>query len=144
MANNKLLGIGFHHIAIQVKDFDREAKFFEEGLGLRPYTAWNGGANGEKRIMLMELGEGGMVELFSLGAEEEAVNNRYIHFALHVDDVEAAYERAIAAGAEPVMTPSVKPLASAPVKLTLNCAFVRAPGGEEIEFIRVLDAVEQE
>ena len=56
--------------------------------------------------------------------------------------MEAAYNRAIASGAESVMVPSVKPLDSAPLKLTLNCAFVRAPGGEEVEFIRVLEAQE--
>lgn len=144
MANNRIPSLSFHHIAIQVQDFAREADFFENGLGMKPYTKWYGGADGKKQIMLFELGNGGMVELFSLGTDEPAENSRYIHFAMHVDDVESAYRRAIAAGASPVMEPSVKPLDSAPVKLTLNCAFVRAPGGEEIEFIRVLDAKEAE
>ena len=137
MANNKLPGIAFHHIAVQVSDFEREVEFFRDGLGLTPYTEWK---SGEKRIMLLELGGGGMIELFSAGKTEDPANQRYIHFALHVDDVQAAYERAISAGASSIMEPSVKPLASHPVKLTLNCAFVRAPGGEEIEFIRVLSS----
>ena len=135
MANNMLPGVSFHHIALQVKDFDREVAFFRDGLGLTPYTSWNSGV---KKIMLLELGNGGMVELFSEGTEDAQTNARYIHFALHVDDVQAAYDKAIAAGASPIMEPSVKPLDSHPVKLTLNCAFVRAPGGEEVEFIRVL------
>ena len=142
MANNKLTSLGFHHIAIQVKDFEKEVAFFRDGLGMKPYAKWNGGPDGKKEIMLLEIGNGGMVEVFSLGSDEPAVNNRFIHFALHVDDVTDAYNKAIAAGAESVMAPFVKPLDSAPVKLTLNCAFVRAPGGEEIEFIRVPEAVE--
>jgi len=142
MANNMLPGISFHHIAIQVKDFDRSVRFYCDGLGLKPYTAWNGGPSGDKRIMLLELGDGGMIELFSLGSEDEAVNNRFIHFAMHVDDVDAAYKKALEAGAQSVMAPAVKPLSSAPVKLTLNCAFVRAPGGEELEFIRVVSSEE--
>jgi len=142
MANNKITSLGFHHIAIQVKDFDRAVEFYRDGLGLKPYAKWNGGPDGKKQIMLLELGNGGMVELFSLGTEEAPVNNRFIHFAMHVHDVADAYNKAIAAGAESVMEPSVKPLASEPVKLTLNCAFVRAPGGEELEFIRVVEAEE--
>ena len=142
MANNVLTGLGFHHIAIQVKDFDRAVEFYRNGLGMKPYAKWNGGPDGKKQIMLLEIGNGGMVEIFSLGSDEPAVNNRFIHFALHVDDVEAAYNRAIAAGAETVLAPFVKPLPSEPVKLTLNCAFVRTPGGAEVEFIRVLEAKE--
>lgn len=142
MANNKITSLGFHHIAIQVKDFDRAVEFYRDGLGLKPYAKWNGGPDGKKQIMLLEMGNGGMVELFSLGTEEAPVNSRFIHFAMHVHDVEDAYNKAIAAGAEPVMVPFVKPLDSSPVKLTLNCAFVRAPGGEELEFIRVVEAEE--
>jgi len=142
MANNVITSLGFHHIAIQVKDFDRAVEFYRDGLGMKPYAKWNGGPDGKKQIMLLELGNGGMVELFSLGSDVPAENARFIHFAMHVDDVEAAYNKAIAAGAESVMVPSVKPLDSTPVKLTLNCAFVRAPGGEEVEFIRVLEAKE--
>ena len=138
MANNLITSLGFHHIAIQVKDFERSVSFYRDGLGLKPYASWSAGVNGEKKIMLLELGNGGMVELFSLGSEESPENARFIHFAMHVDDVEDAYHKALKAGAEPIMEPSVKPLDSEPVKLTLNCAFVRAPGGEELEFIRVL------
>ena len=61
---------------------------------------------------------------------------------MQVADVEAAYNCAIAAGAASVKVPAVVPVASVPVKLTLQCAFVRAPGGYELEFFRILDAVE--
>ena len=107
MANNKIPSLGFHHIAIQVKDFDTEKKFYTDGLGLKPYAEWKSGKNGEKTICLLELGNGGFVELFSGGTDEPACNSRFIHFAMQVADVEAAYSRAISAGAEPV-----KPLRS--------------------------------
>ena len=142
MANNKIPSLGFHHIAIQVKDFEREIEFYK-ALGLRPYAKWTGGPNNEKDIMLLELGCNGMVEIFSLGTEDPSENNRFIHFAMHVDDVDAAYQVALDAGATPLKPPVVVPLAtSEPVKLTLNCAFVVAPGGYELEFIRVLESKE--
>lgn len=142
MANNLIPGMGFHHIALRVKDFDRELKFLTEGLGLKPYATWMGGPNKDKKIMLLEIGNGGMIELFSLGTEEPEENNRFIHFAFHVADVDASYRRAMEAGAVSVMEPAVRPVPSEPVALTLNCAFVRSPGGAEFEFIRVLDAKE--
>ena len=129
--------MGFHHIAVCVKDFDRELRFFTEGLGLKPYTAWSGG---EQRIMLLEIGDGGMVELFSNGIDAAEENNRYTHFALRVPDVEASFDRAVKAGAAVVKAPAVHRLPSAPVALTLQCAFIRTPGGAEIEFVCVVDA----
>ncbi len=142
MANNQIPSLAFHHIAIQVKDFDTEKKFFIEGLGLKPYAEWKSGKNGEKTICLLELGNGGFVELFSGGSGEAIANSRFLHFAMQVADVEAAYACAIKAGAESVKQPTVVPVASAPAKLTLQCAFVRAPGGYELEFFRVLEAIE--
>ncbi len=137
MANEKIPSLGFHHIALQVKDFDRERAFLK-AIGMKPYAAW---MSGPKQIMLFEIGDGGMVELFSCGTEEAEANNRFIHFAMHADDVEAAYALAIKAGAEPIMEPAVRPVPSSPVRLTLNCAFVRAPGGEQFEFFKILEAV---
>lgn len=142
MANSVIPSLAFHHIAIQVKDFETEKKFFTEGLGMKLYAQWNSGPDGKKTICLLELGSGGFVELFSLGTEEPIENSRFLHFAMQVDDVQAAYDRALAAGAVSVKAPAVVPVNSAPAKITLQCAFVRAPGGEELEFFRIVDAVE--
>ena len=43
------------------------------------------------------------------------------------------------AGAKPKSAPVVAPLDSAPIKLTLNCAFVYGPAGEELEFFKILE-----
>lgn len=142
MANNKIPSLGFHHMAIQVQDFEKEIEFYQK-MGFRPYAQWTAGENNEKKIMLLELGCNGMVEIFSLGTTEPEANNRFIHFAMHTDDVDAAYRVALEAGAQPLKEPAVLPLeTSSPVKLVLNCAFVRAPGGYELEFIRVLESKE--
>ena len=137
MANEIIKGMGFHHIALKAKDYDASLKFYTEGLGMKFYTQWG---EGDSRICMLDLGDGGILELFAGVVGDEAVNNRYIHFAMKVDDVDAAYATALAAGAKPKSEPKVVPLASAPVKLTLNCGFVYGPSGEELEFFRIVAA----
>ena len=134
MANEIIKGMGFHHIAVKAVDFDASLKFYE-ALGMKFYTQWG---EGDGRIAMLDLGDGGILELFAGGAE--GANTNYIHFAMKVDDVDAAYATALAAGAKPKSEPKVVPLASAPVKLTLNCDFVYGPSGEELEFFRIVAA----
>lgn len=135
MANEIIKGMGFHHVALKAVNFEESLKFFTEGLGMKFYTQWG---EGDGRIAMLDLGDGGILELFAGGAE--GPNTNYIHFAMKVDDVDAAYATAIAAGAKPKSAPKVVPLQSAPVKLTLNCGFVYGPSGEELEFFRIVAA----
>ena len=137
MANEIIKGMGFHHIALKAADFDGAFKFYTEGLGMKFYTAWG---EGDGKIAMLDLGDGGILELFAGGTEESEANQRYIHFAVKVDDVDAAYATAIKAGAKPKMEPKVVPVGSSPVNLTLNCAFVYGPCGEELEFFKVVSA----
>ena len=134
MANEIIKGMGFHHIALKAVDFEASLKFYE-ALGMKFYTQWG---EGDGRIAMLDLGDGGILELFAGGAE--GANTNYIHFAMKVDDVDAAYATAIAAGAKPKSEPKVVPLNSAPVKLTLTCGFVYGPSGEELEFFRIVEA----
>lgn len=137
MANDIIKGMGFHHIALKAVDFEKSIEFYTEGLGMKLYSMWG---EGDGRIAMLDLGDGGILELFAGGNTSEAVNPKYIHFALKVDDVDAAYAAALKAGAEPKSAPKVVPLNSTPVKLTLNCGFVYGPSGEELEFFRVVNA----
>lgn len=134
MANEIIKGMGFHHIALKAVDFEKSLEFYT-ALGLKFYTQWG---EGDGRIAMLDLGDGGILELFAGGKSGDNAN--YIHFALKVDDVDAAYAKAIEAGATPKSEPKVVPLDSAPVRLTLNCGFVYGPSGEELEFFRVLEA----
>lgn len=136
MANEKIKGMGFHHVAVMAKDFEESKKFYTEGLGMKFMTQWG---EGDKRIAMLDMGNGDIVELFAGGNDREAVDPKYIHFAMNVDDVNAAYETALAAGAKTKSAPAVVPVDSAPIKLTLNCAFVYGPAGEELEFFKILE-----
>ena len=136
MANDIIKGMGFHHVALKTADLDASIAFYEK-LGMKFYTSWG---EGDGRIAMLDFGDGGILELFAGGTADEQANAKYIHFALKVDDVDAAYAKAIEAGAKPKSAPKVVPLDSKPVKLTLNCGFVFGPSGEEVEFFRILKA----
>ncbi len=137
MANEIIKGMGFHHVALKAADYEGAYKFYTEGLGMKLYAAWG---EGDSRAAMLDLGDGGILELFAGGTAEPEANPHYIHFAVKVDDVNAAYEIALKAGAKPKSAPVVVPVGSTPISLTLNCAFVYGPCGEELEFFRIISA----
>lgn len=101
--NTKIPGLGIAHLALKAKDFDKSYKFYTEGLGMTPYLSWG---EGDSHIQMLKFGDGaGILELFAGGSDELPEMGKYIHFAYSVEDVDAAYETALAAGAKP-LTPA--------------------------------------
>lgn len=127
---------GVHHIALAVNNFEESYKFYTEGLGFKLYAKWGGP---EKTIALLDMGNGEYVELFSNGSGKEEQDSRYIHLAFKVDDVEEAFEKALAAGAKHHILPKSVPVNSEPTNIIINCAFVIAPGGEQVEFFKATE-----
>lgn len=134
---NKIIpGMAIAHLALRASDIDRSIKFYM-ALGMEPYLAWGEGA---KRIQMLKFGGGaGILELFNEGPEIKVIGEyagKYTHFAYAVEDVEAAYNTALAAGATTKTAPKIVPLESTPEKISINIAFVYGPDGEEIEFFK--------
>ncbi len=125
---------GFHHIGLKYKELDRSLEFYK-ALGLTEVARW--GDTGAEIVMLA-LKDGGIIELLPEFGETFAENGRWIHFAIKVDDVEAAYKTALSAGALPITEPKVVPLDSKPQRMSINIAFVKGPNGEELEFFKVV------
>ena len=125
---------GFHHIGLKCADLARSLEFYRQ-LGLTEVLRWG---EEKKEIVMMALEDGGRIELFANGGEEFSAQGKWIHFAMACDDVDACYERALAAGAISVIAPKSVPLASKPYPTTIRVAFVNGPDGEELEFFSEL------
>ena len=139
MANEIIKGMGFHHIAMYATDFEKSLEFYK-ALGMKPIVEWG---EGKKRIMLLDVGNGDRIELFAKGGDEYSADGKWNHFALEVEDVEKAYEIALKAGAEPHIAPKTVALNSFPVKITIQCGFVKGPDGEQVEFFRQVEGEPQ-
>lgn len=134
MANEIIKGMGFHHIGLATKNLSRSVEFYR-ALGMKEVARWG---EGDREIVMLDIGDGGRFELFAFGNDEVAVNSKWLHFAMRVDDVDAAYAKALEVGAEPLTAPKIVPLEAKPHNITLNIAFVKGPDGEELEFFKEL------
>ena len=131
--NAAIGGGGFHHVALYVKDFDASMRFYQDALGFTKKSSWISGSGG--RTVLLDTGDGNYFEVIESDASKEMPHRQKLHIALRSNDVDAAIERARAAGApitvEPkdIVFPSDPPL---PVRL----GFCEGPDGEGIEFFQ--------
>ena len=132
MANQIIRGMGFHHVALKVADFEKSLRMYR-ALGLEEIVRWG---EGKSEIAMLDIGDGGRIELFACGGDEYAVNGKWQHFAMRVDDVEQAYEVALAAGFVSKIAPKVVPLESKPQRMSIQIAFVLGNDGEEVEFFK--------
>lgn len=129
MANRVISGCGFHHVGLKAADYEKSRAFYR-ALGMEETLSWG---EGERAISLFDLGDGGKIEIFANGGEEFSPNGKWIHFALHADDVDAAYAAALSVGATPITPPKTVELNSRPRLATIRVAFVAGPDGEQIE-----------
>jgi glyoxylase I family protein len=140
--NATLHGGGFHHIAVRAYDFDATLKFYIDGLGFRRVYGWgkDGRAEGEKdgRAVMLDTGDGNYLEVFAGGTRphgEALPEGVLLHFALRTADTDAAFQRAVAAGATVQMEPKTVPVAG-DTPQDFRIAFVRGLDGEIIEFFQ--------
>ncbi len=131
--NNIITGAGFHHIALRANDFEASIKFYN-ALGFNVVTQWG---EGDGRIAMLDMGDGTIIELFA-GGKDEPADGRFFHLAIKADDIEAAYNTAINAGATTKIAPKIAPIDSKPEPMTLHIAFVFGPSGEVLEFFKIV------
>ena len=124
--------LGFHHIALKCRDIEKSIAMYT-ALGMKEVLRWG---EGENLIVMLDIGDGGRIELFADGSEEFHPMGKWIHFALHTDDVDGAYNAALSAGFLPKQAPKRIPLASSPAPTSIYIAFVFGPDGEQVEFFR--------
>jgi catechol 2,3-dioxygenase-like lactoylglutathione lyase family enzyme len=129
-----------HHVSLRVADLERSIAFYRDGLGLTLGHAFE--LRG-RRFALMVAPRGGRVELVEseAGARRSSERDVLWHFALETDDVQAALDRAVAAGAQVTVPLTALDLddevTGRPFRVRL--AFVRGPDAEEVELIEELN-----
>ena len=132
--NAVIAGCGMHHVAVQARDWEASLRLYRDVLGMEPIAEF--GAP-ERKIVLLDTGDGSHMELFAPTAESpaegsESPNDPVTHFALAVDDACAATEHVRAAGYEVTMEPKDVQLDS----LNVTIAFFTGPSGESVEFVQ--------
>ena len=135
---------GFHHVAIRAVDFDATVAFYTQGLGFRVHYEFAVPGRID-RAAFLDTGDGRFIEVFGAGStvqaegrrrrpDEERTEGALLHFCLRVADVEAAYGKALAAGAVSRVEPRTAQLGGTP-PAEVRIAFVTGPNGEVIEFL---------
>ena len=131
MANEKIMGMSFHHTSLKASDYERSVAFYR-ALGMKTITEWG---QGDGRIMMLDIGDGNIFEICACGDDTYPAEGRLQHVAFSVRNVDVAYAAALEAGARSVMQPTTMRLDDArPSKMTIYVAFVAGPDGEQIEF----------
>ena len=126
---------GIHHVAITVADFDRSVEFYQ-ALGMEVALAWGAkGADGDKRACMLSCGGGAHLELFAGRQGAERGEGAWQHIALTTPDCDAAWERAMAAGAKVKNAPFEVDIKGTP-PARVRIAFCHGPDGEVVEFFQ--------
>ena len=133
--NQVIAGGGCHHVAVQARDLDDSLKLYCEVLGMALVADF---AIPNRRIMLLDMGDGSHIELFGPTDQSPAVdapspNDPYTHIALSTTDTHSAIEGVRAAGYE--ITVEAKTL-DLTADLRATVAFFKGPNGEVIEFFQ--------
>jgi glyoxylase I family protein len=126
--NNKVPGLGIHHIAVQTYDLEASLLLYRDVLGMNIVKE---GGTAERRVTLLDIGDGSHIELISPSgaaaqADIPAAYNPLLHLALRTTDIRRVIERVRGAGYEVTIEP--KEVQGATI------AFFKGPSGELIEF----------
>jgi glyoxylase I family protein len=130
--NKKIVGCGFHHVSMRVRDMEKSLKFYVEDLGFVERVSWG---KAPQRMVLLDTGDGNYLEISQGDPNQVHTDGVFLHIALRADDCDAALEAARAAGAEVTMEPRDVTLPSDP-PIPVRIAFFKGPDGEVIELFQ--------
>lgn len=133
--NTTIPGCGMHHVALQTRDWNASLKLYRDVLGMEIIAEFG---TPERKIILMDMGDGSHMELFQPMAEtpvmgSPAANDPVPHIALTTTDTKAATEIVREAGYEITVEPKTLDLDH----LTVTISFFKGPNGEVLEFFQV-------
>lgn len=126
---------GLGHIAIYVKDIEESIAFYEKLDGSVFKRAAIETPQGEKKLALVEFA-GFLLELIQSPTPVSMGEGNIPHFAVYVDDLDAAAAAVKAAGVDTFLTPEKKVLPD--TFGGLENWFFTGPSGEQIELLHML------
>ena len=126
---------GLGHVAIYTAYMDQSIAFYEKiGGGLKNQASIQT-PDGEKKLALVDFG-GVTLELIQAPTPMPLTEGNVPHFAVYVDDVDAAAADIKAAGVDTFLTPQKKVLPN--LFGGLENWFFTGPSGEQIELLHML------
>ena len=126
---------GLGHVAIYTADMDQSIAFYEKiGGGLKNQASIQT-PDGEKKLALVDFG-GVTLELIQAPTPMPLTEGNVPHFAVYVDDVDAAAADIKAAGVDTFLTPQKKVLPN--LFGGLENWFFTGPSGEQLELLHML------
>ena len=126
---------GLGHIAIHTKDMEESIAFYEKIGGALQQRASIPTPDGDKLLALVSFG-GFTLELIQSPVPAPMTEGNIPHFAVYVDDLDAAAAAVKAAGVDTFMTPEKKVLPN--LFGGLENWFFTGPSGEQIELLHIL------
>ena len=128
--NTRFSQAGFHHMALRARNFDASLAFYTEGMGFPVAHSWG---EGDKRIALLDLGDGNYLELFACPEATEIVGgNQFFHLALRSLEVDSDIEKVRLLGC-PI---TIEPKSVEVNGKTIRVGFFLGPEGETWEFFQ--------
>ncbi|WP_028562704.1 VOC family protein [Paenibacillus pinihumi] len=125
---------GIHHVCLKTKDITGTVKFYMEGLGARFVVEW-GKDGADDHAVLVDVGDGDFLEIFE--TKEQHSDGIWQHLAIRTADIEESVRRAAEAGAKTLGSPRDADIPARSGEIvSMRFCFMRAPGGELIEFIQ--------
>lgn len=127
------------HIGLSVADLDAQRDWYVEAFGLVASAPFELAALGIRGVFVVHPGQGWAIELLSRTGSRPGpraadppgalLTQGYGHLCLRVEDVDAVYDRLVAAGAASRMPPGESP------EPGVRMAFVADPEGHLIELL---------
>ncbi len=126
---------GLGHVAVYTRDIEESVAFYEKLGGAVKGRGSVTTPEGEKKLALVSLG-GVTLELIQSPVSMPMEEGNIPHFALLVDDLDAAAAAVRAAGVDTFLTPEKKVLPG--LFGGLQNWFLTGPSGEQIELLQML------
>ena len=126
---------GVHHIALKAlpEQFDRTVAFYTEILEMTVARSWG---TGDQRGIMINTGDGTVMEITSNGDGVAAEGAAIKHFALNTTQVDEVVRRVREAG-YPITVEPRDACLPCETPYDIRIAFCIGPVGEEIEFFHV-------